>query len=216
VAVVDRFTHRNLQVFENLKRGDAFTLKNLFDVYDPRDLHSTPGIRSDLFNRPLDKALVTDFFGAVQNIEITNSKYSLPDTAVDTGCTCGPPHQMCGTKKDTLLESSDKEYIGCGCGTNKDTFLESEKGAIGCGCSKKVLPLEYQKETTGCSCGSSCKCGPSCKCGSSCNCGNSKKGGNQERKVITQLDELQTPNSVNYKYYLLFVLCILIFMGLKE
>lgn len=29
VAVVDRFTHRNLQVFENLKRGDTFTLKNL-------------------------------------------------------------------------------------------------------------------------------------------------------------------------------------------
>jgi phosphatidylinositol glycan class K len=40
---------------------------------------SHPGIRSDLFNRPLDKVKVTDFFGNVQNVELTKKRYPLQE-----------------------------------------------------------------------------------------------------------------------------------------
>jgi len=33
-------------------------------------MKSTPGVRADLFSRPLDKALLTDFFGGVSQAEV--------------------------------------------------------------------------------------------------------------------------------------------------
>lgn len=41
-----------------------------FSTFDPQKLDSHPGVRSDLFNRPLDRTLVTDFFGGVSQAEI--------------------------------------------------------------------------------------------------------------------------------------------------
>ncbi|KAJ3201073.1 hypothetical protein HK099_002379, partial [Clydaea vesicula] len=79
VAVVDRFTHRNLQTLEKLGREEQATLKDLFDTYDPRDIASTPGIRTDLFKRRIDQTLVTDFFGGVQNVELTLEAYKLDE-----------------------------------------------------------------------------------------------------------------------------------------
>ena len=48
-----------------------------FATYDYQKMHSHAGIRSDLFQRPLQKTLVTDFFGGVQNVEITQTAYKL-------------------------------------------------------------------------------------------------------------------------------------------
>jgi glycosylphosphatidylinositol transamidase (GPIT) subunit GPI8 len=45
-------------------------MKDLFDSYDRRLLHSTPGVRTDLFRRRLDEVKITDFFGNVQSVEI--------------------------------------------------------------------------------------------------------------------------------------------------
>ncbi|KAJ1557998.1 glycosylphosphatidylinositol anchor biosynthesis [Nowakowskiella sp. JEL0078] len=77
VAVIDRFTYYNLETLERLERGDKSTIRNLFDTYDKNLMHSTPGFREDLFSRSLDQTLVTDFFGAVQTIEFTDSGYNL-------------------------------------------------------------------------------------------------------------------------------------------
>jgi phosphatidylinositol glycan class K len=33
-------------------------------------IHSSPGVRSDLFNRPLSETLLTDFFGGVSEVEV--------------------------------------------------------------------------------------------------------------------------------------------------
>lgn len=33
-------------------------------------IHSTPGVRSDLFKRPLNETLLTDFFGGVSDVEL--------------------------------------------------------------------------------------------------------------------------------------------------
>ncbi|KAJ3294877.1 glycosylphosphatidylinositol anchor biosynthesis [Rhizoclosmatium sp. JEL0117] len=75
-AVIDRWTFSNLETLEKLDKQDKSTLGNLFATYDPNEIMSTPGIRTDLFPRGADNALVTDFFGAVQSIELTKSGYS--------------------------------------------------------------------------------------------------------------------------------------------
>ncbi|KAF9109523.1 glycosylphosphatidylinositol anchor biosynthesis [Mortierella sp. AM989] len=74
VAVIDRFTYYILEVLEKIDMSSKATMKDLFDTYNPKLLHSTPGVREDLFKRPLDQVLLTDFFGSVQNVELTELK----------------------------------------------------------------------------------------------------------------------------------------------
>ncbi|CAO3570063.1 unnamed protein product [Mortierella alpina] len=76
VAVIDRFTYYVLELLEKVEKGSKATLQDLFNTYDYNLLHSTPGVRSDLFKRPLDQVLLTDFFGNVQNVELTEFKES--------------------------------------------------------------------------------------------------------------------------------------------
>ena len=77
VAVIDRFTYYNLEFLEKVDMQSKATLQDLFNSYDSDSIHSTPGVRSDLFRRPLDKVLVTDFFGSVQNVELTGQQYNI-------------------------------------------------------------------------------------------------------------------------------------------
>ena len=44
-----------------------------FDKYDPEIIRSHPGVRSDLFHRPLERTLITDFFGGVAHAEVMDS-----------------------------------------------------------------------------------------------------------------------------------------------
>ena len=44
-----------------------------FNSFNPELVQSTPQVRSDLFRRKMEKALLTDFFGSVRNIELLNS-----------------------------------------------------------------------------------------------------------------------------------------------
>lgn len=53
----------------HLYLSDCASIK--FNTYDPAKINSHPGVRSDLFRRPLDKALITDFFGGVAQAEVT-------------------------------------------------------------------------------------------------------------------------------------------------
>lgn len=43
-------------------------------MYDPVRIRSHPGVRSDLFSRPLSNALVTDFFGGVADVDVVESQ----------------------------------------------------------------------------------------------------------------------------------------------
>ncbi|KAI8884889.1 hypothetical protein K501DRAFT_181119 [Backusella circina FSU 941] len=79
VAVIDSFTYYNLEFLEDIDMTSDKTLQDLFNTYDPVKIASHPGIRSDLFNRPLDKVKVTDFFGNVQNVELTKKRYPLQE-----------------------------------------------------------------------------------------------------------------------------------------
>lgn len=42
-------------------------------MYDPVRIRSHPGVRSDLFQRPVSSALVTDFFGGVADVDVVES-----------------------------------------------------------------------------------------------------------------------------------------------
>ncbi|SAL98457.1 hypothetical protein [Absidia glauca] len=75
--VLDLYTYYNLEFLEKVDMTSNATLHDLFQTYDPVKIASEPGIRSDLFHRPLDKVKVTDFFGNVQNVELTRQRYPL-------------------------------------------------------------------------------------------------------------------------------------------
>ncbi|KAK7202462.1 peptidase C13 family-domain-containing protein [Myxozyma melibiosi] len=70
VAVIDRFTYYNLEFLEKVEKGSTLTLQDLFDSYDPAEIHSHAGLRSDLYRRNLSQVPITDFFGNAQAIEI--------------------------------------------------------------------------------------------------------------------------------------------------
>ena len=61
VAVIDRYTYYNLEFLEKVDMQSKATLQDLFNSYNPNLIHSTPGVRSDLFRRPLDKVLLFCF-----------------------------------------------------------------------------------------------------------------------------------------------------------
>jgi len=50
------------------------TVHTQFDKYDPAVIRSHPGVRSDLFHRPLERTLITDFFGGVAHAEVMDTE----------------------------------------------------------------------------------------------------------------------------------------------
>ncbi|GAA99238.1 hypothetical protein E5Q_05932 [Mixia osmundae IAM 14324] len=69
VAVIDRFTHFVLNFLEGVNKTSQTTMQSLFDRYSFDEMHSNPGVRSDLFDRSLGQVLLTDFFGGVSAVE---------------------------------------------------------------------------------------------------------------------------------------------------
>lgn len=74
VAVIDAYTHYVLEFMEGINKTSHATLQELFDSIDPAKINSHPGVRSDLFRRPLDKTLITDFFGGVSQVEVVDGE----------------------------------------------------------------------------------------------------------------------------------------------
>ncbi|KIJ58193.1 hypothetical protein HYDPIDRAFT_96436 [Hydnomerulius pinastri MD-312] len=70
VSVIDSYTHFVLEFMEGINKTSQVPIQDLFSSYDPVPIRSHPGVRSDLFRRPLDKALITDFFGGVAQVEM--------------------------------------------------------------------------------------------------------------------------------------------------
>ncbi|GJJ78089.1 GPI-anchor transamidase subunit K [Entomortierella parvispora] len=107
VAVVDRYTYYVLEVLEKIDMQSKATLQDLFNTYDFNLLHSTPGVRKDLFNRPLDQALLTDFFGSVQNIQLTDTVESSPSpSSIDAPL---PDSEPLYPDETAALDNSSKE-----------------------------------------------------------------------------------------------------------
>lgn len=73
VALSDRYTLEILNYMERINKTSTATMQDLFDSYDPAAIHSTPGVRTDLFHRSLDSVRITDFFGGVAQVELTTT-----------------------------------------------------------------------------------------------------------------------------------------------
>ncbi|KAF8492115.1 peptidase C13 family-domain-containing protein [Gautieria morchelliformis] len=73
VAVIDSYTHYVLQYLEGINKTSKATMEDFFAMYDPVRIQSHPGVRSDLFQRPLSSVLVTDFFGGMADVDIVDS-----------------------------------------------------------------------------------------------------------------------------------------------
>ncbi|XP_077233885.1 peptidase C13 family isoform X2 [Tasmannia lanceolata] len=76
VSVVDRFTFYTLAFFERLNMYNNASLSSLFNSYNPSMLMSTAYYRTDLYQRPLDKVPVTNFFGSVMETIHTDTAYT--------------------------------------------------------------------------------------------------------------------------------------------
>ncbi|KAJ2358259.1 glycosylphosphatidylinositol anchor biosynthesis [Coemansia erecta] len=77
VSVIDRFTYYNLEFFESFDMSSKRTMADLVGTYNTSLIQSTPGVRTDLFARDLKKTYLTDFFGAVQDVELTPEAFPI-------------------------------------------------------------------------------------------------------------------------------------------
>lgn len=70
VAVIDRFTYYTLDFLEKIDKNSMVTMDKLFAEYTFENVHSNPGIRTDLFKRDVSSVRLTDFFGNVQEVVV--------------------------------------------------------------------------------------------------------------------------------------------------
>jgi glycosylphosphatidylinositol transamidase (GPIT) subunit GPI8 len=79
VAVIDRFTSYTLdymsQHHEHQYQNQTF--QDLFQAYVPHLLLSQPEYRDDMLGRPLDTVKLTDMFGAISTVHLSNQYYNI-------------------------------------------------------------------------------------------------------------------------------------------
>jgi len=103
VAVIDAFTHYVLEYMEDINKTSHKTMQDLFNSYDVKKINSHPGVRSDLFNRPLDHALITDFFGGVSRVEVT------PPSESSNSTPASPPFPTSQSQDTPILAPQQHE-----------------------------------------------------------------------------------------------------------
>lgn len=82
VAVIDRFTYYTLDFLEKIEKNSTETMDKLFEVYTFENVHSDPGIRTDLLQRDPKNILLTDFFGNIQNVIVDDVETSILSTSI--------------------------------------------------------------------------------------------------------------------------------------
>lgn len=114
VAVIDRFTYYTLDFLEKIDRLLDVTMDKLFAEYTFENVHSTPGVRTDLFLRNVSEVLLTDFFGNVQDVVVDAAcDVELPKTAAaperNVSAVHYAPLSQAGYKSSTLHKVSKGE-----------------------------------------------------------------------------------------------------------
>lgn len=113
VAVIDRYTYYNLEFLEkNVDITSQHTMKDLFDSYDRNLIHSTPGVRTDLFRRRLDEVKITDFLGNVQSVEVGGQGPVIDESLLEQQAlmTLAPMLGM----NETIVASEKKDTLDVG------------------------------------------------------------------------------------------------------
>ncbi|XP_012670843.1 GPI-anchor transamidase [Clupea harengus] len=81
VHLMDRYTFYLLEFLEDIHPSSQANMNDLFKVCPKSQCVSTPGHRTDLFQREPSSVLITDFFGSVRKVEITTATIHLPAAA---------------------------------------------------------------------------------------------------------------------------------------
>jgi len=71
VPLIDRYTRAVLEFMEGVNRTSSQTLHDLSSSLEGKNIYSTPFVRKDLYGKPLKDVKVTDFFGAVAQVQLT-------------------------------------------------------------------------------------------------------------------------------------------------
>ncbi|XP_029474291.1 GPI-anchor transamidase isoform X1 [Rhinatrema bivittatum] len=77
VHLMDRYTFYVLEFLEEIYPASQTNMNDLFQVCPKSLCVSTPGHRTDLFQRDPQHVLITDFFGSVRKLEITMETITL-------------------------------------------------------------------------------------------------------------------------------------------
>ncbi|KAM9324903.1 GPI-anchor transamidase [Gastrophryne carolinensis] len=77
VHLMDRYTFYVLEFLEEIHPASQSNMNDLFQVCPKSLCVSTPGHRTDLFQRDPQSVLITDFFGSVRKVEITEKSVTL-------------------------------------------------------------------------------------------------------------------------------------------
>ncbi|GIY08143.1 GPI-anchor transamidase [Caerostris extrusa] len=81
VYVIDRYTYYALDFLEKINKGSTKTMGQFLQVCPKRVCISTVNSRKDLFPVKPEQVLLTDFFGSVRNVELTENIIDLPPIA---------------------------------------------------------------------------------------------------------------------------------------
>ena len=76
VYIIDRYTYYALEFLERVNRDSKATMAQFLEVCPKRLCISTVGKRTDLFARDPNKVLITDFFGSIRNVELTDRAFN--------------------------------------------------------------------------------------------------------------------------------------------
>ncbi|XP_051555180.1 GPI-anchor transamidase-like [Myxocyprinus asiaticus] len=77
VHLMDKYTFYLLEFLEEVHPASQANMNDLFKVCPQSQCVSTPGHRTDLFQRDPGSVLITDFFGSVRKVEITKETINL-------------------------------------------------------------------------------------------------------------------------------------------
>uniref|UniRef100_A0AAY4BB03 GPI-anchor transamidase n=1 Tax=Denticeps clupeoides TaxID=299321 RepID=A0AAY4BB03_9TELE len=92
VHLMDRYTFYLLEFLEDIHPASQANMNDLFKVCPKSQCVSTPGHRTDLFQRDPGSVLITDFFGSVRKVEITMETINLTVPGIPLERFGGEPH----------------------------------------------------------------------------------------------------------------------------
>jgi phosphatidylinositol glycan class K len=81
VYIIDRYTYYALEFLEKVNRDSKATMGQFLEVCPKRLCISTVGKRTDLFPRDPYTVPITDFFGSIRNVELTDRAFNFTSKA---------------------------------------------------------------------------------------------------------------------------------------
>ena len=109
VYIIDRYTYYALEFLEGVDRGSKKTMGQFLEVCPQRLCMSTVGNRTDLFARDPYNVPITDFFGSVRSVQLTQSILELPEVTT-TIHSSASGDQSCDSQSCETVEKTKVAY----------------------------------------------------------------------------------------------------------